>query len=108
MVSGYTLDPHTAVAWSVADQIHNKTEGVPLLIASTAHYAKFGDDVMRALTGSASDVTSPNLLRELNKMTVSPCMHQQLDRCLRDDVTNHDVLPADVTKVKDKILRMFL
>ncbi|MGI6217166.1 MAG: threonine synthase [Coriobacteriales bacterium] len=43
---GYLMDPHTAVAWTVCERIEHKD---PLLIASTAHWAKFGPNVYRAL-----------------------------------------------------------
>lgn len=45
---GYLLDPHTAVAWRVAAA--NKGAN-PMLVASTANWAKFGPDVYRALNG---------------------------------------------------------
>jgi threonine synthase len=43
---GYLLDPHTAVAWEVAERMRADD---PLMIVSTAHWAKFGADVYRAL-----------------------------------------------------------
>ena len=45
---GYLMDPHTAVAWKVASE--NKGDN-PMLVASTAHWAKFGYDVFRAMEG---------------------------------------------------------
>jgi len=44
----YLMDPHTAVAWRVADRL---AEDRPVVIVSTAHWAKFGPDVYRALAG---------------------------------------------------------
>lgn len=41
---GLVLDPHTAVAWGVADEIDE-----PAVVVGTAHPAKFGDVVARAL-----------------------------------------------------------
>jgi threonine synthase len=49
---GYLLDPHTAVAWRVADELASDR---PMLIVATAHWAKFAADVTRALTGLAPD-----------------------------------------------------
>ena len=46
---GYLMDPHTAVAYKVAANL--REEGVPVVIASTAHWAKFGNNVYRALHG---------------------------------------------------------
>ena len=46
---GYLADPHTAVACKVAMGL--REEGVPIVVASTAHWAKFGNNVYRALHG---------------------------------------------------------
>jgi threonine synthase len=45
---GYLLDPHTAVAWEVAERLRGDD---PILVVATAHWAKFGSDVYRALAG---------------------------------------------------------
>lgn len=42
----YLIDPHTAVAYGVAERLRSQN---PVLVASTAHWAKFGDNVYRAL-----------------------------------------------------------
>ena len=44
---GYLMDPHTAVGYKVAERL--REDGVPVLVASTAHWAKFGNNVYRAL-----------------------------------------------------------
>ncbi len=44
--TGYLLDPHTAVAWEVAERLRDDS---PVLVVSTAHWAKFGTDVLSAL-----------------------------------------------------------
>jgi threonine synthase len=46
--TGYLLDPHTAVAWEVSERLRGDN---PVLVVSTAHWAKFGRDVLKALTG---------------------------------------------------------
>lgn len=43
---GYLLDPHTAVAYRAAENLRGDK---PVLVASTAHWAKFGINVYRAL-----------------------------------------------------------
>jgi len=53
---GYLLDPHTAVAWRVAERLRGPD---PLLVVSTAHWAKFGADVYRALQGLPSGAPLP-------------------------------------------------
>lgn len=44
---GYVLDPHTAVGVHAAQQV--KTIGVPMVCLATAHPAKFGDVVEKAI-----------------------------------------------------------
>jgi threonine synthase len=46
--TGYLMDPHTAVAWEVAERMRSEN---PMLVVSTAHWAKFGADVLKALLG---------------------------------------------------------
>ena len=47
---GYTLDPHTAVAWYVTDKYKKTTKDeLPLVIVSTASPYKFNENVLGAL-----------------------------------------------------------
>jgi len=46
--TGRLLDPHTAVAWAAAAR---QKGDAPMLVVSTAHWAKFGTDVYKALRG---------------------------------------------------------
>lgn len=43
----YLCDPHTSVAWEVGERLRDAD--APLLVVSTAHWAKFAPDVLRAL-----------------------------------------------------------
>jgi threonine synthase len=54
--TGYLIDPHTAVAWEVAERLRGDN---PVLVVSTAHWAKFGADVLRALLGLRHDDELP-------------------------------------------------
>src|SRR3990172_1879011 len=52
--TGYLMDPHTAVAQEVVERYkHNYNDNVPVIISSTAHWAKFGKDVYRAIKGES-------------------------------------------------------
>ena len=53
---GYLMDPHTAVAYRVAQNLRGEN---PVLVASTAHWAKFGDNVYRALHGIPASEALP-------------------------------------------------
>jgi len=59
----YLLDPHTAVAWEVAERLRERN---PVLVVSTAHWAKFGVDVYKALEGIDYAETLPDGIRELS------------------------------------------
>ncbi|MBU2602543.1 MAG: threonine synthase [Actinobacteria bacterium] len=72
--TGRLLDPHTAVAWAVAE----RHKGVaPVLVVSTAHWAKFAADVYKALRAvpygaplppDAAGLTEFQLLEEVLRM----------------------------------------
>jgi len=55
---GYLMDPHTAVAWKVAEGLRGAAagteggDGAPVLVVSTAHWSKFAADVARGLSGA--------------------------------------------------------
>jgi threonine synthase len=73
---GYLLDPHTAVAWEVAERMRADD---PVLVVSTAHWAKFGADVYKALRclpyaeplpADVADLTGVELVARVADMTV--------------------------------------
>ncbi|MEE8717620.1 MAG: threonine synthase [Coriobacteriales bacterium] len=53
---GFLPDPHTAVALEVARRLRGDN---PVLVASTAHWAKFGPNVWRGLNGLGADQPLP-------------------------------------------------
>ncbi len=61
--TGYLLDPHTAVAWEVAERLRERD---PVLVVSTAHWAKFGGDVYKALAQIPYAEPLPDGVRELS------------------------------------------
>lgn len=65
---GYLLDPHSAVAWTVAERLRSDR---PVLIASTAHWAKFGPSVYRALKGIPADGELPPDVAPLSGMQLN-------------------------------------
>ncbi|PKQ15391.1 MAG: threonine synthase [Actinobacteria bacterium HGW-Actinobacteria-7] len=65
--TGYLMDPHTAVAWEVAERTHDHN---PMLVVSTAHWAKFGADVLRALYAVPYAAPLPAELDELSGVDV--------------------------------------
>ena len=85
---GYLMDPHTAVAWRVADQLQEER---PLIVVSTAHWSKFPADVTRALLGLAPeqplDADELMLLDRVTSLapgqTVPPALRSVLSRPVR-------------------------
>lgn len=66
----YALDPHTAVAWQVAENYRRQSgDTTPYIIVATASPFKFNDTVLSALLGhdsqSASEFAALNKLAEL-------------------------------------------
>ena len=61
--TGYLIDPHTAVAWEVAERLRERD---PVLVVSTAHWAKFGADVYKALAELPYAEVLPDGVRELS------------------------------------------
>ena len=89
----YLLDPHTAVAWRVAAE--HKGER-PMLVASTANWAKFGGNVYRALHGIPAGEALPAEVAELTDV--------QLNRVIFDE-TGVCPIPAGLDILDDKPIR---
>jgi threonine synthase len=64
----YLLDPHTAVAWKVADAYDAmKSDGAATVVLSTASPFKFADSVLQAL-GDVEAVAATDSLELLNRL----------------------------------------
>lgn len=83
----YLIDPHTAVAYRVAQNLRGDK---PVLIASTAHWAKFGDNVYRALHNMAPGEDLP---AEVGSLT--GC---QLNELIAEETGKHNI-PAGLAKL---------
>jgi threonine synthase len=94
---GHLLDPHTAVAWRVADEL---AEDRPMLIVATAHWSKFAADVTRALTGQPPEAPMPTGDAELDLVARVPdlapgaSVPPQLDAVLRRPVRFRETIPV--------------
>lgn len=68
----YLLDPHTAVAWQVADRYCSKTgDTTPLIILSTASPFKFNESVLEAIAGkdALQGKTEFMMLSQISELT---------------------------------------
>lgn len=89
----YLLDPHTAVAYAAAQNLRGEN---PVLIASTAHWAKFGDNVYRAL----HDINSSENLPE----SVAALTGCQLNELIAEQTGKHDI-PAGLASLDTQAAR---
>ena len=98
---GYLLDPHTAVAWHVAQACRREN---PVLIASTAHWAKFGVNVYRALHGIAAGDPLPSEVAalsgcELNDLIAREVADAVHKTAVPQGLAELDELPVRFTQV---------
>lgn len=89
----YLLDPHTAVAYQVAERLRGEN---PVLVASTAHWAKFGSNVYRALHDIAPGQALPADVEAL-----TGC---QLNERIAQETGKHDI-PAGLAELDTKPIR---
>ncbi|MGH8947290.1 MAG: threonine synthase [Acidimicrobiia bacterium] len=77
----YLLDPHTAAAWHVSNSIIGER---PVVVVATAHPAKFGDAVERAVGRRPSPPRGfGDLSQKAERLTVIEPDPSELDRLLR-------------------------
>lgn len=109
---GYLADPHTAVALEVARRLKGDN---PVIVASTAHWAKFGPNVWRGLHGLAqADPLPPEVAAlsgvELNRLIASET-HTSVPAALDalDGLPRRFDTTVDATKqgVEGSVLRWF-
>jgi threonine synthase len=103
---GYLLDPHTAVAWRVADEL---AEDRPMLIVATAHWSKFAADVTRALTGQPPEAPMPtgdaelDMLARVPELAPGASVPPQLEAVLRRPVRFRESIPAGREALQDAL-----
>jgi threonine synthase len=98
------LDPHTAVAWRVADRL---AEDRPILVVATAHWAKFGPDVYRALAGMPAgaplDGAGPEIASRVTGMAPGTSVPSALAGLGELPVRFDKVIPPDLASVERAI-----
>ena len=92
--TGYLLDPHTAVAWEVAERLRERD---PVLVVSTAHWAKFGADVYKALAELPYDEVLPDGVRELSGVEL-------LSR-VQELAGDSAIVPKDLAELDERVER---
>jgi threonine synthase len=107
--TGYLFDPHTAVAWEVAGRERGRD---PVIVVSTAHWAKFGADVYRALSGigfeeplpaAVQAFTPSQLLEEIVRLAPAQSIPDSLTDLDRIGDTARSPLEADPDTLRTAI-----
>ena len=94
----YLIDPHTAVAWRAAQNLRGSN---PVLIASTAHWAKFGDNVYRALNGIAAGAPLPDEIAALTGCQLNRRIAEATGSSVPRGLAALDEMPVRFTAVID-------
>ncbi|XP_006811616.2 threonine synthase-like 1 [Saccoglossus kowalevskii] len=100
---GYLMDPHTAVGKTVADRHNN--EDCPMVIASTAHYAKFATEVLQCIGLDTPSDDPIRLFKQLAALNPRPGMHQELNNALHKPVHHSGVIDGNLNDVVSEIIR---
>ncbi len=97
---GYLMDPHTAVAYKVATNLRSDR---PVLIASTAHWAKFGENVYRALHKLEPGAPLPSEVAELSGCALNTLIAEETNtHNIPRNLAVLDSLPIRFSEVIDK------
>ncbi|GAB4280268.1 MAG: threonine synthase [Coriobacteriia bacterium] len=106
--TGYLMDPHTAVGWEVAQRLRGDA---PVLVVSTAHWAKFAPDVYRALSGISygeplpqGDVPGPRVIEMVQELASDKTVPKGLAGLDRRPVRFTDVVEGDVEGIESAVL----
>ena len=98
---GYLLDPHTAVGKAIADRF--QTHPNPTIICGTAHYAKFPEDVLRALGDSPKVGDLHALLKQLNRFAAQPGMHPELEKAFHKPQIHDQIISSSVKEIVSEV-----
>ncbi len=98
--TGFLLDPHTSVAKYVVD---NYLDNDKILIASTAHFGKFPESIIKALGLTETKDLKKNF-ESLENVDSKPKITENLRSVLNRKVLHEDVLEADLIMIKNTIL----
>lgn len=94
----YLIDPHTAVAWKAADNLRGQN---PLIVASTAHWAKFGANVYRALHGLSVKDALPAEIASLTGCQLNQRIAEETNSAVPRGLASLDDMPVRFTDVID-------
>ncbi|XP_068438112.1 threonine synthase-like 1 isoform X2 [Clinocottus analis] len=107
--TGYLMDPHTAVAKVVADELQDGS--CPVVLAATAHYGKFAPAAFEALRIQNAPEDPAEQLRRLGATAAAPRPHGGVTACLEESAggqrgRGHATCQADYGALVEEVERM--
>lgn len=102
----YLMDPHTSVAQMVADRyIQKKNVLIPVIICSTAHWAKFASDVHKYLVGLRGKLKSEfEILQDIQRYDQKLSIPSAIESLNKKNVRFREKLDADKKSVEENLL----
>lgn len=93
----YLLDPHTAVAVNVAIKRESLRK---VIVSGTAHYGKFGKDVLLALDMALESESPREILKQLDELQVEPKMNKSLKKSMVQNEVQSNYCERNLEMVK--------
>ena len=90
------IDTHTAVAKKVADEFQTE---VPMLISSTAHWAKFPDSILKALWSTWDWKGVWEMYKEILSLAPGASVHPMLEEIDQKEIIHNRVCRADIWEI---------
>lgn len=106
--SGILIDPHTALAVAASSQTRRDR---PLVISSTAHFAKFPDAILASLgvpLSGGDDLDSiARMYEQLQLLPSRSSVHPELVKVSKRPMMQNNRSPANIKNIKNLILEFF-
>ncbi len=114
--TSYLMDPHTSVGVKIAEEYSAKNPAIPIIVASTAHWAKFGIDVYKALHSIpyARDKNDIPELREKSGIEVVRMVAEQTGKSIPENINSLDkkkiihnrTVPKEPLKIEEELKKI--
>uniref|UniRef100_A0A0B6ZH84 Threonine synthase N-terminal domain-containing protein n=1 Tax=Arion vulgaris TaxID=1028688 RepID=A0A0B6ZH84_9EUPU len=102
--TGYLIDPHTAVGYYVAKNFGNPK--IPTVVAGTAHYGKFVDNILPLLKTSEDkpSYSVGELMDQASNLTSTPVMNKLLTAMVTKKVVHTDTVSANYDQISQMVI----
>jgi threonine synthase len=99
------VDPHTALALDAAIKMRNRSR--PIIVSSTAHFAKFPEAIFEALEIPVDTGNLAEMMKTLQSVPTVSNFHPGLDDIAARPIIHRNHCPSDSRAIKHKIIQFF-